>query len=111
MLNLTLNDLDLDLTLNTNPNPYPKLTFHSSILYFLFNDKLEKGKKCQWFRHKTKLLGQAISDEKIEMGKEKIWVLIEYPIPKCVKSLQEFLCLANFNRNKSVMSAGYATPL
>ena len=68
-------------------------------------------KKCQWFRLKIKLLGQVISHDTIEMDKEKIRILIEWPIPKCVKSLQEFLGLANFNRNKIVMFARYAAPL
>ena len=67
-------------------------------------------KKCQWFKLKVRLLGQVISHNLIEMDKDKIRVLLDWPVPSNVQALQEFLGLANYNRNKIVMFAQHAGP-
>ena len=50
-----------------------------------------------------KLLGQIISHDLIEMDNDKIRILLDWPVPKDVLGLQEFLGLANYNRNKIIM--------
>ena len=58
-----------------------------------------------------KLLGQIISHDLIEMDNDKIRILLDWPVPKDVLGLQEFLGLANYNRNKIIMFAKHAGPL
>jgi len=48
-------------------------------------------KKFQWFKCKVKLLGQVICYNTIEMDKEKVRILLNWPIPTNVKALQQFL--------------------
>jgi hypothetical protein len=68
-------------------------------------------KKCQWFKTKVKLLGQIISHNLIEMDKDKVSILLNWPIPVNTQSLMDFLGLANYNRNKIIMFAKIAAPL
>ena len=47
-------------------------------------------KKCQWFKCKVKLLGQVISNNTIEMDKEKVRILLNWPKPTNVTAIFRF---------------------
>ena len=56
------------------------------------------AKKSQWHSSKVEFLGYIISEDSITMSTEKVQVVKDWPIPKTVKNIQEFLRFANFHR-------------
>lgn len=51
-------------------------------------------KKCQFFTRQLKFLGHLITERGIEMDKEKLQAVVDFPTPSDLKSLQRFLGLA-----------------
>jgi hypothetical protein len=52
--------------------------------------------KCVWGRKKVKCLGYIISEEGIEMAKDKVETILMWEVPKSLKETQAFLGFANF---------------
>ena len=60
------------------------------------NDLYVKLEKCKWKVREVGFLGVIIGLEGIQMEKEKVKGILEWPTPKCVKDVQKFLGLANY---------------
>ena len=56
------------------------------------------AKKGQWHSSKVELLGYIISKDGITMSTQKVQAVKDWPTPKTVKNIQEFLGFANFYR-------------
>jgi hypothetical protein len=54
--------------------------------------------KCVWGRNKVEFLGYIISEEGIEMAKDKVETDLVWELPKSLKEMQAFLGFANFYR-------------
>jgi len=62
------------------------------------NDLYVKLEKCKWKVREMGFLGVVIRPDRIKMEKVKVKVkgVLEWPTPKCVKDVQNFLGLANY---------------
>ena len=56
------------------------------------------AKKSQWHSSKVEFLGYIISEDGITISTEQVQVVKDWPTPKIVKNIQEFLGFANFYR-------------
>jgi len=63
-----------------------------------FNDLYTKAEKCFFEQSSIKYLGVIISENKVQMDKEKLSGVLEWPVPTKVKQVQAFLGFANFYR-------------
>jgi len=61
-----------------------------------FNDLYTKAEKCFFEQSSIKYLGIIISENKVQIDKEKLSGVLEWPVPTKVKQVQAFLGLANF---------------
>jgi len=61
-----------------------------------FNDLYAKAEKCFFEQSSIKYLGVIISENKVQMDKEKLSGVLEWPVPTKVKQVQAFLGFANF---------------
>ena len=57
-----------------------------------------KPEKCEWEKQEVGFLGMRVSNRGVEMEEEKLKRIDEWPAPKTVKQIQEFLGFANFYR-------------
>jgi hypothetical protein len=55
-------------------------------------------KKCHWAKDEVEFLGFIINGNGVEMAKDKVQAILDWPIPTNKKALQSFLGLANFYR-------------
>ena len=55
-----------------------------------------KPEKCKWKVREVEFLGVVIGPKGIQMEKEKVKGVLEWPTPKYVKDVQKFLGLANY---------------
>ena len=69
------------------------------------------AKKSQWHSSKVESLGYIISEDGITMSTEKVQAVKDWPTPKTVKNIQEFLGFANFYRRFIENFAKVAQPL
>jgi len=60
------------------------------------NDLYVKPEKCKWKVWEVGFLGVVIGLERINMEKEKVKRVLEWPTPKYVKDVQKFLGLENY---------------
>jgi len=60
------------------------------------NDLFVKPEKYVWKVREVGFLGVIIGEDRVEMEKEKVQGVIEWPVPKSVKDMQKFLGLANY---------------
>jgi len=75
------------------------------------NDLFVKPKKCKWKVREVEFLGVVISPRGVEMQKEKIEKVLNWPAPRNVKEVQKFLGLANYYRRFIKDFARLAAPL
>ena len=54
-----------------------------------------KLEKCAWKIQKVNFLGVVIDQGKIEMEKDKVAGVLNWPVPKMVRDVRKFLGLAN----------------
>ena len=59
------------------------------------NDLYVKLEKCAWKIQKVNFLGVVIDQGKIEMEKDKVAGVLNWPVPKMVRDVRKFLGLAN----------------
>ena len=69
------------------------------------------AKKSHWHSSKVEFLGYIISKDGITMSTEKVQAVKDWPTPKTVKNIQEFLGFANFYRRFIENFAKVAQPL
>jgi len=62
------------------------------------NDLFVKSEKCKWKVREVEFLGVVISPRGVEMQKEKVKGVLNWPAPRNVKKVQKFLGLANYYR-------------
>ena len=70
-----------------------------------------KLKKCEFFKSSVEFLGYQISDHGLSMCKDKVQAILDWPQPKSVKEVQQFLGLANFYRRFILDFAKIVHPL
>jgi len=75
------------------------------------NDLFVKPKKCKWKVREVEFLGVIISPKGVEMQKEKVKGVLNWPVPRNVKEVQKFLGLANYYRRFIKDFAKIAAPL
>ena len=63
-----------------------------------FNIKLRR-EKCTFMQTEVEFLGHRISAGQVRPSMEKIKAITEFPMPKCVRDVQEVLGIANFFRS------------
>jgi len=62
------------------------------------NDLYVKPEKCAWKVQKVYVLGVVISQGKIEIEKDKVAGVLNWPVPKTVRDIRKFLDLVNYYR-------------
>ena len=62
------------------------------------NDLFIKPEKCKWKVREVEFLGVVISPREVEMQKEKVEGVLNWPVPQNVKEVQKFLGLTNYYR-------------
>jgi len=62
------------------------------------NDLFVKPEKCKWKVREVEFLGVVIGPKGVEMQKEKMERVLNWPVPRNVKEVQKFLGLANYYR-------------
>jgi len=62
------------------------------------NNLYMKLEKCTWKEQKVNFLGVTMGQGKIEMEKDKVVEVLNWPTPKTVKDVRKFLGLANYYR-------------
>ena len=62
------------------------------------NDLYMKPEKCTWKMHKVNFLGVIMGQRKIEMEKDKVAGVLNWPISKMVRDVRKFLGLTNYYR-------------
>jgi len=60
------------------------------------NDLFVKPEKCKWKVREVEFLGMVIGPKRVEMQKEKMEGVLNWPVPQNVKKVQKFLGLANY---------------
>jgi len=75
------------------------------------NDLFVKPEKCKWKVREVEFLGVVIGPKGVEMQKEKVERVLNWPAPKNVKEMQKFLGLANYYRRFIKDFAKIAAPL
>jgi len=69
------------------------------VLRKLLDNKLYVNlEKCEFDVTKTTFLGFVLSQDGLEMDKEKVKVILDWPIPTTVKEVQSFIGLSNYYR-------------
>jgi len=62
------------------------------------NDLFVKLEKCMWKIREIRFLGVVVELDRVNMEKEKVQGVVEWPIPRSVKDIQKFLELENYYR-------------
>jgi len=75
------------------------------------NDLFVKPEKCKWKVREVEFLGVIIRPRGVEMQKEKVEGVLNWPVPRNVKEVQKFLGLANYYRRFIKDFAKIAAPL
>jgi len=76
-----------------------------------FNDLYAKAEKCFFEQSNIKYLGIIISENKVQMDKEKLSGVLEWPVLTKVKQVQAFLGFVNFYRRFIENFAKMSKPL
>ena len=75
------------------------------------NDLFVKPEKCKWKVREVEFLGVVIGPKGVEIQKEKVEGVLNWPAPRNVKEVQKFLGLANYYRRFIKDFAKIAAPL
>jgi len=75
------------------------------------NDLFVKPEKCKWKVREVEFLGVVIGPRGVEMQKEKVEGVLNWPAFQNVKEVQKFLGLANYYRRFIKYFARIAAPL
>jgi hypothetical protein len=59
---------------------------------------MKKKKKCSFGCSEVAYLGHAISAAGVAMDNQKVWVVVERPVPRSVHAVRAFLGLAGYYR-------------
>ena len=84
---------------------------HSVLQRLLENRLFVKAEKCQFHQETISFLGYVISPGTIQMDRQKVEAVLEWPPPSTRKELQSFLGFANFYRRFIRDYGSLAAPL
>ena len=70
-----------------------------------------KPEKCSWKTNKVNFLGVVIGQGKIEIKKDRVVGVLNWPIPKMVRDIRKFLGLTNYYRQFIKNFAALTKPL
>jgi RNA:NAD 2'-phosphotransferase (TPT1/KptA family) len=70
-----------------------------------------KPKKCELFQIKVDFLGRTVSEKGVELSRDGIKAVADWPVPTSVKEVEQFCGLANYNRMFIQDFARMAAPL
>ena len=74
-------------------------------------EEFVKPEKCKWKVREVEFLGVVIGPKGVEIQKEKVEGVLNWPAPRNVKEVQKFLGLANYYRRFIKNFARIAAPL
>ena len=60
------------------------------------NDLFVKPEKCKWKVREMEFLGVVIRPKRVEIQKEKVEEVLNWPVSQNIKEVQKFLGLANY---------------
>ena len=75
------------------------------------NNLFIKPEKCKWKVREVEFLGVVIRSKGVEMQREKVEGVLNWPAPRNIKEVQKFLDLANYYRRFIKDFARIAAPL
>jgi len=75
------------------------------------NDLFVKPEKCRWKVREVEFLGVIIGPKGVEIQKEKVEGVLNWPAPRNIKEVQKFLGLANYYRRFIKDFSKIAAPL
>jgi len=75
------------------------------------NNLFVKPEKCKWKVREVEFLGVVIGPKGVEMQKEKVEEVLNWPAPRNIKEVQKFLGLTNYYRRFIKDFARIAAPL
>ena len=75
------------------------------------NNLFVKLEKCKWKVREVEFLGVVIGPKGVEIQKEKVEGVLNWPAPRNIKEVQKFLGLANYYRRFIKSFARIAAPL
>ncbi len=75
------------------------------------NNLFAKLEKCVFHAPSLEFLGYVISNKGISMDKNKVEVIVNWPVPSSIKALQSFLGFGNFYRRFIASYSSLARPL
>jgi len=75
------------------------------------NNLFVKPEKCKWKVREVEFLGVVTGPKGVEMQKEKVEGVLNWPAPRSIKEVQKFLGLANYYRRFIKDFARIAAPL
>jgi len=75
------------------------------------NNLFVKPEKCKWKVREVEFLGVVIGPKGVEMQKEKVEGVLNWPTPRNVKEVQKFLGLTNYYRRFIKNFTRIAAPL
>ena len=88
-----------DITIHTRNDYDEHLALVKKVLKLLADNNLyAKVSKCEFFKKSILFLGHEISENGTSMMKDKVKAVLDWPVPKNVKHIQQFLGLANYYR-------------
>ena len=70
-----------------------------------------KPEKCQFQKRQIEFLGSVISEKGVDTESGKVQAIVEWPSPKDLKGLQQFLGFANYHRTFIEGYSHIVTPL
>lgn len=76
----------------------PPHSFEGDFNKLLEHKLFARKEKCSFGLQEIHYLGHVISNKRVSMDKEKLLAVINWPIPKSVRSIQKFLGLARYYR-------------
>ena len=77
----------------------------------LTNDLFVKPEKCEFEKEEVEFLGIVIKPGTLNMAKDKLKGILEWPTPKNVKNIRQFLGFCNFYRRFIPNFANISHPL
>jgi len=82
-----------------SPDPQTHQQHLQTVLHLLsVNSFFANPKKCLFGQHQVGFLGHVISQDGVAVDSEKIYAVLEWPVPKNVKEIRGFLGLTGYYR-------------
>ena len=70
-----------------------------------------KPRKCQLFRKSVEFLGRKVSQNGLQIGKQHLEPVKDWPVPTCTREVEQFLGFANYHRSFIKNYAKISSPM